>query len=267
MLTLPDNDLRDFLSHHMKPIEQMVGFGTEIQREIAHGVGAVRQKGDRLIHREALRRQQLKESAFRVLIIAMHEPHAAGWTRCWDTLVLNDLEAACLPLGCGPCIDIPAIDTDRQRFIALRKLAPQGRTSLKIDGTCSGNGLLNAFRHVMDLPLDRRWMGLDGQDLRQHVNGDAIGDEAGPRRLETAERRCRSFHKQGGERTGTPCRLRCAWTTIELRTRQREPAKGSAIDQVGASLSVPAAGGRPDRPAAGPYRWRPAPGSWLFGCQ
>ena len=72
---------------YLKPIKPMVSFGTELQREVAHRIAAVRQEGNRLIHVEALLRQHLKEAAFRVLIIPMHEPlqrcpvasgHAAG---------------------------------------------------------------------------------------------------------------------------------------------------------------------------------------------
>jgi len=44
----------------MKPIQQMLGLWAEIQLEVTHGVPAIREKGELLIHLEPLGLQEFE---------------------------------------------------------------------------------------------------------------------------------------------------------------------------------------------------------------
>ena len=65
---VPDSYSGSFLSHQMKPIEEVLGLWAEVQLEVAHRVPAVGEKGELLIHLEALGFQDLEQAAFGLLV-------------------------------------------------------------------------------------------------------------------------------------------------------------------------------------------------------
>jgi hypothetical protein len=70
---VPDNYSGDFLSHHVEPIEQVLGLGIEIQLEVTDGVAPIGEKRDLLIQLMALGLEHLKEPALRFLVIRLDE--------------------------------------------------------------------------------------------------------------------------------------------------------------------------------------------------
>jgi hypothetical protein len=51
---MPDNDSSSFLSRQVKPVEEMLGVGVQIELELPHGVAAIGGKGDLLVQLVAL---------------------------------------------------------------------------------------------------------------------------------------------------------------------------------------------------------------------
>jgi hypothetical protein len=70
---MPDNDARDFLSHDMKPVQQMLGVGVQIELKLAHGVPAIGENGDLLVQLMPLRLEHFEEPTFRFLVKGLHE--------------------------------------------------------------------------------------------------------------------------------------------------------------------------------------------------
>jgi len=57
----------------MKPIEEMLGLGVEVQLQLAHRIAAVGEKGHLLIHLHALGFEHLKHAPLGLGIVAMHK--------------------------------------------------------------------------------------------------------------------------------------------------------------------------------------------------
>src|SRR5712691_7926306 len=117
---MPDNYLGDFLSHHMKPIEQMLGLRIEVELEVAYGITAIGQKRDLLVQLVALGLEHLEEAAFGFLVIGLDESKtlAGDWrfdlfpsVKREETLARDHLKATLLPLG----FHVAAVNADRQR--------------------------------------------------------------------------------------------------------------------------------------------------------
>ena len=63
---MPDNYLGDFLSHEVKPVQDMRGLGAHLQLKFPQCVVAIREKGDLLVHLQALRLQHLIQTSLRL---------------------------------------------------------------------------------------------------------------------------------------------------------------------------------------------------------
>ena len=68
-----DDYLGDFLSHEVKPVEQMVGFRAQVELEIPDRVAPIGEKLDLLVHLETLRLEEFEEAALGFLIIGLYE--------------------------------------------------------------------------------------------------------------------------------------------------------------------------------------------------
>ena len=51
---MSDSDTNSFLSHEVKPIEEVLSLGIEVQLQLAHRIAAVREECHSLIHLHAL---------------------------------------------------------------------------------------------------------------------------------------------------------------------------------------------------------------------
>ncbi len=60
---MPDNDSGDFLSHDMKPVEDVLSLRVEVRRDLTDGVSAIGEERDLLVGLHALGGQQLDEAA------------------------------------------------------------------------------------------------------------------------------------------------------------------------------------------------------------
>ena len=110
MRAVPDSYSGSFLSHHMEPIEQMLGLRVEVELELAHGVAAIGEKGDLLVQLVALRLEHFEQAPFGFLVKGLHEGKALAGDRLLgllaacerqETLAGDDLEPALLRLGRG----------------------------------------------------------------------------------------------------------------------------------------------------------------------
>jgi hypothetical protein len=91
---MPDNDSSGFLSHDMKPIQQVFGLGIEIQLQLTHRIAAVRKKGYLLIHLHALGFEHLKHTPLRLGIVAMDKGKTLCGSLGRDTFARNHLKPA-----------------------------------------------------------------------------------------------------------------------------------------------------------------------------
>jgi hypothetical protein len=111
---MPDNDTSDFLSHDMKPVQQMLGFRAEVPLEIPHGVSAMREKGELLIHLEPLGLPELEQAALGLRVNGLDKAKAPTRRDIFfvllcegeDTLAHDDFK---LPLFLVPITHIPRV--------------------------------------------------------------------------------------------------------------------------------------------------------------
>ena len=73
---MSDNYSSDFLSHHMKPIEQVIGFRAQIELDIPYSVATIREKLDLLIRLHPLGLQDLEQAAFGLRVKGLHKAKA-----------------------------------------------------------------------------------------------------------------------------------------------------------------------------------------------
>jgi hypothetical protein len=71
-----DNYLGDFLSHHVKPVQEVCGHRTHLQLELPERVVAIREKRDLLVHQQTLRLQHLIQTSLGFGLQRLHKPKA-----------------------------------------------------------------------------------------------------------------------------------------------------------------------------------------------
>ena len=94
---MPDNDTSGFLSHYMKPIEEVFGLGVEIQLQLAHRIATIGEKGHMLIHLHALGFEHLEHTPFRLGIVAVNKGKAFRCALGRDTLARDHLKPPVFP--------------------------------------------------------------------------------------------------------------------------------------------------------------------------
>ena len=73
---MPDNYSGDFLSHEMKPVQDMRGLWAHLQLEFPKRVVAIGEKGDLLVHLYVLRLQHLIQTSLGLCVQRLHKPKA-----------------------------------------------------------------------------------------------------------------------------------------------------------------------------------------------
>ena len=62
----------------MEPVEQVLGVGVEVQRQVADVVAAVGEEGDGLVGLHALGDEQVEQAPFEFAVVGLDEPEALG---------------------------------------------------------------------------------------------------------------------------------------------------------------------------------------------
>jgi hypothetical protein len=99
----------------VKPVEQVLCFGTEVELHIADGVAPIGEKLDLLVHLEALGLEQLEQPALWFLVVRLDKGKALAGrggvvfaaSECQDALSCDDFKPPLLhPLR----LDVPAVN-------------------------------------------------------------------------------------------------------------------------------------------------------------
>src|SRR5215510_7043035 len=130
-----DNYLGDFLSHEVKPVEQVLCFGTEVELHIANGVTPIGEKLNLLVHLEALGLKQLEQPVLWLLVVRLDKGKALAGrggvvfaaSERQDALPCDNFKP---PLLHTLRLDVPAVNAHGQRPIRGREFAPIARASL-----------------------------------------------------------------------------------------------------------------------------------------
>jgi hypothetical protein len=123
---MPDNDASDFLSHQVKPIEEVLGLRAHTQLEVADGVAPVREEGRLLIHLVSVGPQHLEEPPFRLGGKGLDKAKAHAR---WDILLIRSGKGQDTPDTGPSCLEIPQpINSQNMQKMAVtdhRRLAFQ----------------------------------------------------------------------------------------------------------------------------------------------
>jgi hypothetical protein len=107
---MPDSYSGSFLSHEVKPVQQMLRLGIEVELEVAHCIPAVGQEGHLLVHLHTLRLQEVEQPAFGLRVVALDKAKAFGDSLRGNAFAHDHLKpffvTGCLLAG----MDVAAID-------------------------------------------------------------------------------------------------------------------------------------------------------------
>ena len=78
----------------VEPVQQVFGLWVEVEREVAHVVGAVGAEGDLLVGLHALGGEQLEEAPLGLGVVGLDEPETFGRAVGGHALAGDDLEPA-----------------------------------------------------------------------------------------------------------------------------------------------------------------------------
>src|SRR5712692_5142023 len=136
----------------MKPVDQMLRFGMELQREVAHRLASIGQEGERLMVLHALRLQYLTQPVFRFGIVGLDKAKAFGGLVRRHRLADNDFEVALLLV---PVADIPTIETNRYGPLEVGRQATATATTVNKDSLFFSQLFFAALGHRQSMILDR----------------------------------------------------------------------------------------------------------------
>src|SRR6267142_5749394 len=168
----------------------MLGLWAEVQLEVTHGISAIREKGELLIHLEPLGLPELEQAALGLRVNGLDKAKALTRGNVFlvlpcegqDTFPHDDLK---LPLFLVPITHIPTIDPDRERTIGHRQMAPVPRAPLDEKHLLFPQLGLTPLGHGQGVGTDRGRAErlVDREEVRERLYGEAIGDQRGPLRF------------------------------------------------------------------------------------
>ena len=114
----------------VEPVQQVFGLRVQVEREVAHVVGAVGEEGDLLVGLHALGGEQLEQPPLGFGVVGLDEAEAFGRPVGGHALAGDDLEPAVAAGALPGRVHVAAVQADGQRQVRAGQLRPVGRAAL-----------------------------------------------------------------------------------------------------------------------------------------
>jgi hypothetical protein len=186
----------------------------EIALEIAHGIAAIGQKRELLVELVALGLEDLKEPACGLLVLRLDTGQARTGDRFLsrfapvkreETRARHDFKGAGLPWR----FHVAPIKAHGEWPVRDREAAPLRGTAVDEGPVFLAQRVLQPLCHREPrVAHGHRFQGLvDGEDILQEFDREAVGPERRPWRFQVEQVRGRAFRQQRGQGTKTRGRM------------------------------------------------------------
>ncbi len=160
----------------MEPVQPVLRFRAEVQRQLAHGVAPVGQELHSLVHLQALGLQDLDEPSLGLGVEARHEREARWIPPLAQDLAGDHLETS-LHSGPGMAgVDVAAVQADDQGRIGAGKLVPVALAPVDEGDLLIPQLAFGPLGDALHLPTHRGLGQLlaQRQDLRQQLHRQPV---------------------------------------------------------------------------------------------
>lgn len=160
----------------MEPVEQVFGFGVEIKLQAAHGLAAVGDKGDLLVHLHALAFEHLEKAPLGLVVIGLHQAKALAAAFFRNGFAHDHFEVRLLVI---PLPEVAAINPDGERGRRPRQSGPFPRTPVDKGTLLFAEPGLGPFCHTPQMVVHAGGadMGTGWQYVTKKLCGKFKGDQ------------------------------------------------------------------------------------------
>ena len=208
----------------MEPVEDVLGTGGHVRRQVPDCVAAVGQERDVLIHLQALLAQHLMQASLWPVVEALDETEVTVVAVLGDGLTDHDLEVRLAPHTTGLTgADIAAVDSDHDRPLGQWQPSEVRRAIRDPGGSLLAKRFLHARGDTPQVVAHRLRIERSphGKDVPEQLHRDAERHERGPLRLQIQHLGRDVFGEQPRQRAEAAARCTLAGTGLQSWTGHR----------------------------------------------
>src|ERR1700730_69873 len=230
----------------MKPVQQVLSLGIQIQLHVTYVLAAVGEEIDLLVGLHALGLKQLEQATFGLFIVGLNPGKAPSRELLFallipfkgqETLAGNHLELSLLVLPA----DIATVNPDRKRTIGRGKSVPASLAALDETELFVAQFLLQPLRYIRDVPANGERINelVDRQHVLQEFRRHPVAHERGPLGLQEQQLGQRVVRQQLGQWAGRFGFMRSAYKMAAAGTPPPELAKDGAERELVFTFAAP----------------------------